>query len=466
MTSSNLPLLFAIFCLLSFISAGPVDPQPKMIVEVFRHGARGPIFDFTNVWNKKLGELTGVGMRMHYLLGAALKDRYPTLFDKYDPAKIILRSTDVNRTIMSAYSQLYGIYGGSGLGLTGAEADILSVPPYIDYDPSIAKDLTNDAALPNKFQVLPLHIDSVNSDRVLRSLNACPLADEWAKENGLDEEATNVFNTELAHIAEIMTTAGLDAANIQKLNWIGDTAVANKFQNLPIPGDVDPNSQDYLDVRFAFEWHFFKAFGSGKNEAALHSLYLLNNIQDYILGYLNGTSSANFVLLSGHDSTLLPLLVAFGVTTKDCLLANYKAHKAGEALPNPNCIYPTFASNVVFEVYGQSTADAYVKFYYNNVAQPICGKTGDDSNKCTLKEFADYIKKVTKGYTYEYYETTCGIKAAEMPVITVSTYSGINLGLGLACAVLAAILILTCNISRKQDSLLERDSEKTRSLLY
>jgi len=249
------------------------------------------------------------------------------------------------------------------------------------------------------------------------------------------------------------------------LAWVGDAAIAHKFQSLPIPGNVDPLSQGYLDLKFATEWNFFKAYGSGKNDPAIHSLYLLRGIQDYILAYLNGTSPANFVFLSGHDSTLMPVLVAFNITTKDCLLANYKAQKAGNELPYPSCIYPGYASNIIFEVYGTTAETASIKFYYNNIAQPICGKTGDGSNTCTLKELGDYIDQVTKKYTFEDYNQICGIKAAETPIIYVSTFSTMNFLVGFACALLALGLVVTCNMAKKKDHILLKSSEKTASLL-
>jgi len=462
---TKLHLLFTVFCILSLIHANPVDPQPDMVVEVFRHGARGPVRDQLNTWGKETGQLTGVGMRMHYLLGAALRDRYPTLLTNYDPAKIILRSTDVNRTIMSAYSQMYGIYAGTGAGLFGDDVATLTVPPYVDYDPNVAKTLTNDAALPFNYQTLPIHVDSALTDKMLTGMGACPNFNAWADELNADEESTKIFNTELVEVTKTLRAANIKISTGKDVSSFGDTAIANKFENVPIPGNIPADSQDYLDIKFAAEWQFFKAYGSGKNEAALHSLYLLRGIQDYINSFLNKTSPANFVFLSAHDSTLMPVLAAFGITTKDCLLANHQAQKAGKAIPNPSCLYPAFASNLIFEVYGKETENAYVKFYYNNVPQPICGKTGEGSNTCTMKELDAYIGKVTNNYSFADYAQKCGVKAAVMPTVLTNTYGTINLGFGVLAAVLAISLILTCSNLKKKEIVLNNDSEANKALL-
>lgn len=82
------------------------------IQEVFRHGARYPINNHT--WDNTqfaadqnlLGELTGEGKHMHYVLGKALYTRYwQALFantsyeNMYHQSQFYVRSTNVNRTL-------------------------------------------------------------------------------------------------------------------------------------------------------------------------------------------------------------------------------------------------------------------------------------------------------------------------------------------------------------------------------
>lgn len=64
------------------ISAKPIKPanaKVVMIAELFRHGARYPTHDMlgeTDV-RENLGQLTGTGMRQHYNLGKAIRNKYP-----------------------------------------------------------------------------------------------------------------------------------------------------------------------------------------------------------------------------------------------------------------------------------------------------------------------------------------------------------------------------------------------------
>ena len=85
----------------------------------FRHGARGPYIginpkthlDFIGeTWNT-VGELTPLGLRMHYLLGVDNKKRYSNfLSEKYNPNELYISSTNVNRTLLSVYSFLKGFF--------------------------------------------------------------------------------------------------------------------------------------------------------------------------------------------------------------------------------------------------------------------------------------------------------------------------------------------------------------------
>lgn len=82
-----------VFC---FLLCCVVHSKLKMMIEVFRHGAREPIYDFWDAKSyKNPGELTNVGMRQHFLLGAQLRREYITelnfLSPYYNPNEIYIR---------------------------------------------------------------------------------------------------------------------------------------------------------------------------------------------------------------------------------------------------------------------------------------------------------------------------------------------------------------------------------------
>lgn len=112
------------------------------VQEIFRHGARNPyqilgIGDEYAAAEHSLGELTTQGKSMHYLLGRKMYETYwkrlfagtPYEF-RYNQSKFYAKSTDVNRTIESAQSHIYGLFEGIP-PITLSEADLpYSHPPY------------------------------------------------------------------------------------------------------------------------------------------------------------------------------------------------------------------------------------------------------------------------------------------------------------------------------------------------
>jgi len=95
-----------------------------MLNAVYRHGDRSPTHIYPNdpykedVWPQGMGMLTQKGMRGEYDLGKFLKKRYvkeyKLLNATYLHREIYIRSTDIERTLMSAQTQLNGLYPPKG----------------------------------------------------------------------------------------------------------------------------------------------------------------------------------------------------------------------------------------------------------------------------------------------------------------------------------------------------------------
>ena len=126
-----LSLLFLFFIFLPFLSSSLVQ-----VISVYRHGAREPIYDYynSNTFSDK-GQLTSVGMRQHYNLGKELRsiyiDKLKFLSPNYSAKELFVRSTFVNRTVVSAISQLSGFYPmGTGPKLPKKLNRNLTLPPF------------------------------------------------------------------------------------------------------------------------------------------------------------------------------------------------------------------------------------------------------------------------------------------------------------------------------------------------
>ena len=114
-----MPFFPYIILLLLFLE---INNEYIFVMTHFRHGARAPqrfynkekYLDYILEHWETPGELTPAGQRMHYLLGIRNRIRYIVdgkfLKDKFDPHEILVYSSCLNRTIVSAASQLQGLY--------------------------------------------------------------------------------------------------------------------------------------------------------------------------------------------------------------------------------------------------------------------------------------------------------------------------------------------------------------------
>ena len=112
-----------IFSILQLLSIFIVNISAEKVIyawQMHRHGARAPYLGVTNYtdfykekWIDK-EELTYMGKRMLYLLGVKARKKYVVekklLSEKYSPQEILIRSTDVNRTIESVECFIQGLY--------------------------------------------------------------------------------------------------------------------------------------------------------------------------------------------------------------------------------------------------------------------------------------------------------------------------------------------------------------------
>eukprot|EP01017_Pseudomicrothorax_dubius_P005841 TRINITY_DN1156_c0_g1_i1.p1 TRINITY_DN1156_c0_g1~~TRINITY_DN1156_c0_g1_i1.p1 ORF type:complete len:326 (-),score=34.27 TRINITY_DN1156_c0_g1_i1:460-1437(-) len=136
------------------LAAALAEKQLEMVLEIYRHGARSPLSNITeNKWSTR-GQLTEIGMKQSFIRGSIIRNEYVNklkfLDPQYDIDKVRLRSTDRDRTLMSAYSNLLGLFPlGTGPKLPeGIDLKLTKPPISLSVD-----DLSNEKfALPYGYQ--------------------------------------------------------------------------------------------------------------------------------------------------------------------------------------------------------------------------------------------------------------------------------------------------------------------------
>lgn len=93
-----------------------------------------------------------------------------------------------------------------------------------------------------------------------------------------------------------------------------------------------------------------------------------------LLEHISGAAAPlSYSLFSGHDTTLLPLLLALNQT---------------------NVIWPSYASHIIFEVEKDgSGAPTFVNVKYNNelMSIPACNNSG----RCSWAQFSGFMTQLT-----------------------------------------------------------------------
>ena len=361
-----------------------------------RHGARAPlVFNESNQdylgqnWTN-LGELTGIGQRMEYILGLRNRIRYINkygfLSKKFDPHEILVFSTSINRTLLSMTSQLLGLYPiteSSGEILNSEQLEI-SIPPINISNVEIEEiNSLGNWSMPNNITLIPIHMISPSEKRIVvydnieckEKVDAITLKNK--NENKYLVKLTKDFyknyqknlskvlpfpkNNDFEDIGKLCDALFADSLEGKDLTYF--------FNKTNIDKDIlFEKCNDILGASFSH-----KLFGDEKNEVLLleesqilrEMIHYMRQrvdadkngekIEDNITDY----SRPKMVIISGHDTTLaaqiLFILKYFNLDLNIYKLPTYSAQVAFEVTRNENNENKTLKDS-----------DYFVCFYFND----------------------------------------------------------------------------------------------------
>ena len=135
------------------------------VFEHFRHGARSSVYidkhniDIYDIKWIGDGELTPVGMRMLYLIGVHIRNKYSNIINNLTSSNdLLVYSTDLNRTIVSAEAQLLGMFPPKKGDIILDEHIKYSYPPNnipIEVQEEINK--LDKVSIPSKIRAIPIN---------------------------------------------------------------------------------------------------------------------------------------------------------------------------------------------------------------------------------------------------------------------------------------------------------------------
>jgi len=367
-----------------------------MVIEVIRHGIRAPTSaEFDPFWADKIGLLLPEGNQQMFKLGQSIAAEYPHLFTNYNSQEVYVRSLNISRTMETAQAHLNGIFEGMNKIRPG--------PKYL-------KDTTKGG-----LQLPEIHTVDIAEDYLMYSFNSlvCPSA-----KNRKDAQLNSTDYADFASkmkptVDSILRLTGEDiemhsVSQLQNTLWI-DHLVERDF---PSPFDNIPfKSELWKNMTFLHDFYeFFVDFGS-QNQTQLYSFMILQDILDRFTSKIHGASpQLKFVLYSGTDTLLMPILHNLGISSPKCI---YNRFFGEDSLNHDTCIYPNFGSNIIFELHFDGSA-YYVLVKYNDLEVKL-GSNGDPY--LTFEEFKEIILNAVGDMNFEKYSEICHLETKKRDVM-------------------------------------------------
>ncbi|KAL5006612.1 hypothetical protein ScPMuIL_015418 [Solemya velum] len=375
----------------------------KLVNLVYRHGDRSPVNVFPTdpnteaVWPQGLGWLSKVGMDQQYALGKWLHDRYMVNFtgfmnETYKNYEITVQSSDVNRTLMSAYCNLAGLYPPD---------------PNNTWNPSLS------------WQPIPVHTRPTIEDNMLNMGAPCPRYDELYEEAMNSEVIKEEERKNKAFYQFVGKESGYGSEDVATLWKIGDCLFCEKQHEFTWASWV--NETIARKIANVSHWQFDLLF-SGKERSRLKGGPLLKDMIKNMQSFVDGTNNrTKMFMYSAHDSTVAALANALQVF---------------------NLIQPPYTTTLIMELYEDNSGGYYVQMIYKNTTSttytlnlPGC------TTSCPLDQFI----QLTKDRVPVDWNAECKAKKDDNSTCELGLIIIIVLGVLLLVLVLAVLFVQTFN---------------------
>ncbi|CAH8627684.1 unnamed protein product [Dicrocoelium dendriticum] len=288
---------------------------------LFRHGDRTPIFDpinseasYEKMWPSGHGQLTDKGILQEFELGRWLRYKYGYFIpNHYNASDFHMRSTDIDRTLMSAQAVTAGLYYNSS-------------SPLIPYGVA--------------WRPVPVHTVSQKND-VLLSTASCPSLDVL---RGLQmySDAAIAYENEHRSLFDLLNKHLPNTIDRFNIDDVLDTAICMRAHNFTMPDWFTEKLMEELMDVVAFYWNL--QYASTTEIIRLEIGVFINAVLEHITAITDGRtasvmedhhlSAQHLLAYSAHDTDVTFLLAALGAFDRQ--LVEYSATVILELLvPKP-----------------------------------------------------------------------------------------------------------------------------------
>ncbi|XP_040088639.1 prostatic acid phosphatase isoform X1 [Oryx dammah] len=354
-TSLHLSLLL----LLSFLPDLDLVVRAKelrFVTLVFRHGDRSPIETFPNdpikesSWPQGFGQLTQLGMAQHYELGEYIRKRYENfLNESYKHEQVHVRSTDIDRTLMSAMTNLAALFPPEGISI---------------WNPSLP------------WQPIPVHTVPVSEDQLLYlPFRNCPRFQELQSETLISEEFQKRLHPYKDFIEVLPKLTGYHDQDLLGI-WskVYDPLFCEGVHNFTLPSWATEDTMTTLKEISELSLLSLYGIHKQKEKSRLQGGVLINEILNHMKSATQPSNHRKLIMYSAHDTTVSGLQMALDVY---------------------NGILPPYASCHMMELYFQE-GEYFVEMYYRNETryEPHPLTLPGCTPSCPLTKFVELVAPV------------------------------------------------------------------------
>ncbi|XP_069504818.1 prostatic acid phosphatase-like [Ambystoma mexicanum] len=347
-------------CYLCFtlLPGGSAERKLRCVTLIFRHGDRSANEPFPTdphqeaAWPQGLGQLSELGMRQQYELGQYLRKRYKGFLNAtYDRNEVYVRSTDIDRTLMSAQANLAGLYPPSGEQI---------------WNPNIT------------WQPIPVHTVPLAEEQLLEFPYYCPRYKALTKETLSSSQFLDLIKPYEDFIKSMSTNTGYSVdslVNGGKLWMVYDALLCEGIHNMTLPAwattEVRTKLLELSQILLMALFDILKQVEKSRLQGGVLVDAVLKNFTHFI----KTPTKRKMIIYSAHDTTLAALQIALNVF---------------------NGQLPPYAACQFFELHQEDNGQYSIDMYYRNgtgaephpIYLPDCGKP------CLLQRFAALVSPI------------------------------------------------------------------------
>ncbi|KAH7731105.1 Protein PHO-5 [Aphelenchoides avenae] len=300
----------------------------RFVHAVWRHGDRTPSIlipsdtgNNASTWELGLGELTKEGLAQEYRLGKFLRDRYDGFLSKqYSPFEIYIRSSDYNRTLISAQANMAALF---------APTD----------EEMFVKDL--------RWRPIPVHTLPKHEDKQLFDRVSCPAAEAEEDRVYLGEGVKDVErqNSAMLHYLGEQSGYGKVPMPLRDIWTLFDPLNSESFHHdtHKFPSWVNATVWEEIERLYEVSSSYLYSTDLLKR---LRSGPIFRDIVDRMKLVATGETDPRekFYAYSAHDTSVAQTLTAFGVTLHQ---------------------FPLYASLVLIELH-KVNGEYEIRLFYKN----------------------------------------------------------------------------------------------------